>query len=97
MDFSGKRLQRLIGLLTILVCAISFTPAQASGVLMYETGTPGVGLGSAGYAAGAQDASTVYYNPAGMMRLGKSEYITGLQALVGYTKFQLTDLKSIIY
>lgn len=88
MNVRGNQLKSLIGLLIILVCAISSTPARASGVLMYETGTPGVGMGSAGYAAGAQDASTLYYNPAGMMRLGKSEYITGVQALVGYTKFQ---------
>ncbi len=79
----------------IIVTGILFTlfsfgsaPVHASGILMYETGTPGIGLGSAGYAARAQDASTLYYNPAGMMRLGRSEYITGLQALVGYSKFQ---------
>lgn len=77
-----------IWLLTSLVCCMFIATSQASGILMYETGSPGVGLGSAGYAAGAQDASTLYYNPAGMMMLGKSEYMIGAQAMVGYVKFQ---------
>ena len=78
----------IIRLLMIIGFLLIASPTQASGILMYETGTPGVGLGSAGYAAGAQDASTLYYNPAGMMRLGKSEYLVGAQAMVGYMNFQ---------
>ena len=77
-----------VALLIVFVFFMFAAPVQASGLLMYETGTPGVGLGSAGYAAGAQDASTVYYNPAGMMMLQKSEYMVGTQALFGYAKFQ---------
>jgi long-chain fatty acid transport protein len=72
----------------LMYCLSPQLLAQASGVLMYETGTPGVGLGSAGQAARAQDASTLYYNPAGMMVLNKSEYMVGAQAMVGYLKFQ---------
>lgn len=82
----GRKLQT--GLWTLLICLLLAAPVQAGGLLMYETGTPGVGLGSAGYAAGAQDASTLYYNPAGMMLLKKSEYMVGAQALIGYIKFQ---------
>ncbi|MEJ0091147.1 MAG: hypothetical protein WDM80_15565 [Limisphaerales bacterium] len=37
----------------------------AGGLSLYEIGTPDVGLASAGYAARAQDASTLYKNPAG--------------------------------
>lgn len=84
MFFSKKA---VIALVLFYLTLTPFT-AQASGVLMYETGTPGVGLGSAGHAARAQDASTVYYNPAGMMLLNKSEYMFGAQAMVGYIKFQ---------
>ena len=43
--------------------------AQAGGVLGYELGTADLGLASAGYGARAQDASTVFTNPAGMTRL----------------------------
>jgi long-chain fatty acid transport protein len=88
MCLKNLRLIHGIGLLALLLSILIITPVQASGILLYETGSPGVGLGSAGYAAGAQDASTVYYNPAGMMMLGKSEYMVGAQALVGYVKFQ---------
>ncbi len=88
MKLKKDPLKNTAGLIALLICTLVFVPAQASGILMYEMGTPGVGLGSAGYAAGASDASTVYYNPAGMMRLGKSEYLIGAQALSASMKFQ---------
>ena len=49
---------------------LSIPPAShAGGLLLYEVGTADVGLASAGYSARAQDASTVFTNPAGMTRL----------------------------
>jgi hypothetical protein len=42
---------------------------QAGGISLYEIATPDVGLAAAGYAARAEDASTVFTNPAGMSRL----------------------------
>ncbi len=47
--------------------------AQAGGLLLYETGTPEVGLAAAGWAARAQDAATLVTNPAGMTRLQGDE------------------------
>ena len=90
MNYCGSQtsVKCRVALLIWAVLAFMTTSGAASGVLMYETGTPGVGLGSAGHAARAQDASTVYYNPAGMMLLNKSEYMVGAQAMVGYFKFQ---------
>jgi long-chain fatty acid transport protein len=38
-------------------------------------------LAAAGYAARAQDASTVLTNPAGMTRLEGSQYLFGIQPL----------------
>lgn len=87
MNLKIIRLEIMAGLTAFLIGAAFFTSAQASGILFYETGTPGVGLGSAGYAASAQDASTLYYNPAGMMRLGKSESLLGVQAAAAFLKF----------
>ncbi|MGB5056240.1 MAG: outer membrane protein transport protein, partial [Nitrospirales bacterium] len=40
--------------------------AQAGGLFLTEIGTPDVGLAGAGWAARAQDASTLFKNPAGM-------------------------------
>jgi long-chain fatty acid transport protein len=62
-------------------------PAWAGGVMLYQFGSPDVGYAAAGYAARAQDASTVFTNPAGMSRLDKSQVLGGLQALYGDVKF----------
>jgi len=55
--------------------------ANAGGILLYEAGTPDVGLASAGWGARAQDASTILTNPAGMTRLEGSQVLVGAQAL----------------
>jgi long-chain fatty acid transport protein len=61
--------------------------AMAGGLYLYEVGTPDVGTAAAGYAARAQDASTVLTNPAGMTRLARPELQVGLQALYLDEKF----------
>jgi long-chain fatty acid transport protein len=61
--------------------------AYGGGIALYEFGTPDVGLASAGFAARAQDASTVFTNPAGMSRLDKSQVLGGVQGLYGNYKF----------
>jgi long-subunit fatty acid transport protein len=45
-----------------------------------EIGTPDLGLASAGSAARAQDASTVFTNPAGMTRLDETQLMVGVEA-----------------
>ena len=47
---------------SLLVCNL----ANTGGIMIYDFGPPDVGLASAGYAARAQDASTVFTNPAGI-------------------------------
>jgi long-chain fatty acid transport protein len=49
--------------------AVACGTAGAGGISLYEVGTADVGLAAAGYSARAQDASTVFTNPAGMTRL----------------------------
>jgi len=61
--------------------------AQAGGIILYEIGTPDVGLASAGYASRAEDASTLFKNPAGMSRLDGAQLQGGLQALYGSVSF----------
>ena len=63
------------------------SPALAGGLYLYEVGTPDVGLAAAGYAARAQDASTVYTNPAGMTRLDRPEIQVGVQPMYIHMKF----------
>jgi long-chain fatty acid transport protein len=81
--------QKLITILCCAVLAAVFTggSAWAGGISLYEFGSPDVGLAAAGYAARAQDASTVFTNPAGMSRLEKSQVLGGLQALYGNVQF----------
>jgi long-chain fatty acid transport protein len=73
--------------LSILLVALAINLALAGGVYLYEIGTPDVGLAAAGYAARAQDPSTVFTNPAGMTRLERSELQIGVQPLYAHTRF----------
>lgn len=59
----------------------------AGGISLYEFGSPDVGLAAAGWAARAQDAATVFTNPAGMSHLEQSQFLGGVQALYGDIKF----------
>ena len=57
------------------VLAFAGMPALAGGLLTYEVGTADVGLASAGSSARAQDAATVFTNPAGMTRLAGNQLL----------------------
>lgn len=51
--------------------------AQGSGFAIIEQSVSGLGSAFAGAAASAEDASTVFYNPAGMMKLGNQASLVG--------------------
>ena len=63
--------------------------AHAGGLAAYNVGSADVGLASAGYTARAQDAATVFTNPAGMTRLEGDQVTLGLQALYGRASFSV--------
>ena len=63
--------------------------AMAGGLIAYEVGTADVGLASVGYNARAQDASTVFTNPAGMTRLQGNQLLAAGQLDYGWTKFSI--------
>jgi long-chain fatty acid transport protein len=65
----------------------SSVAAFGGGIELYEIATPDLGLASAGYAARADDASTVFKNPAGMSLILSNEFQGGLQALYGSVTF----------
>jgi long-chain fatty acid transport protein len=71
------------------LAAATTAPARAGGILLYEVGTADIGLASAGYTARAQDASTVFTNPAGMTRLDGSQLTLGAQMLYGNVEFSI--------
>lgn len=68
----------------IMVTAVALLlPALtgAGGLTLYEIGTADVGLASAGWAARAQDPSTLLKNPAGMSWLEGNQFQSGVQLL----------------
>ncbi len=64
-------------------------PAMAGGLITYEIGTADVGLASAGYNVRAQDASTVFTNPAGMTRLDGAQVMGSGQVDYGNMEFSV--------
>jgi long-chain fatty acid transport protein len=75
----------------VALCAgvLAAGQATAGGLIVYEVGTADVGLASAGYNARAQDASTVFTNPAGMTRLEGSQFLASGQLDYGKLKFSI--------
>ena len=69
--------------------AAASVPAKAGGLFGYELGTADLGLASAGYGARAQDASTVFTNPAGMTRLEGNQFLGAGQLLWSNTRFSI--------
>jgi long-chain fatty acid transport protein len=62
--------------------------AQAAGFALAEQGVSGLGNAYAGAAAAAEDASTVWWNPAGMARLPSGKHLLlGGHLIVPSTKF----------
>jgi long-chain fatty acid transport protein len=72
-----------------LLLALLFLPriASAGGLFLSEIGTNDVGLAGAGWAARAQDASTLFRNPAGMSLLEGNQAMFGAQILYGDVHF----------
>jgi long-chain fatty acid transport protein len=83
-----KTTHTVIGSVMALGAALPPT-VHGGGLSLYEIATPDVGLAAAGYAARAQDASTLFTNPAGMSLLDGTQVEGGLQLTYGsvsYTK-----------
>lgn len=62
--------------------------AAASGFQLLEQNASGLGNAYAGSAAVAEDASTIFFNPAGMTQLGARELSVGLAAVRPSFKFR---------
>lgn len=67
----------------------------AGGFQLYELGTPIMGTAAVGQAAVANDASTSYFNPAGMTQLHDSEFMLGTVILLPDTHFSIGNSNTI--
>jgi long-chain fatty acid transport protein len=76
-------------LIPALCLALCSSYASAAGFQLLEQNASGLGNAYAGSAAVAENASTIFYNPAGMTQLQEHEVSGGLTA-VG-TSFKFTD------
>jgi long-chain fatty acid transport protein len=74
-----QRINRLLSLAGGLSLA---SLASGAGFTILEQSVSGLGNAFAGGAASAEDASTMFYNPAGMSRLGSAEVQTDMHYLV---------------
>jgi len=81
----NRNLLRLSAAVAIVV--LSVAPAWGGGLILYEVSTTEIGHASAGYAARAQDPSTVFTNPAGMTLLDGTQVMAGVHALYGDVQF----------
>lgn len=67
----------------------------AAAFQLYEMGTPIIGSAAVGQAALAQDASTTYFNPAGMVFCGQNQFMLGGQLLLPEITFAQNSLNTI--
>lgn len=72
---------------TVLIVSLYAGAVHAAGFALIEQGVKGLGNAYAGAAASAEDATTIFYNPAGMTRLKGREFIAGLHVIDPSTKF----------
>lgn len=78
---------------TILACSIAASlaavsgTAAASGFALIEQSASGLGNAYAGGAASAEDASTIFFNPAGMSRLSGKQIAVAVHAIKPSAKF----------
>lgn len=84
-----NKIRRMVLPATSLLLAAATSGAFASGFQLLEQGTSGLGTAFAGTAALADDATTVFYNPAGMSLLpqGKKSFAVSLSAIQPSAKF----------
>jgi long-chain fatty acid transport protein len=72
---------------SLLSCLVLAGNSFAGGLYLYEVATPDVGLAAAGYAARAQDAATVFTNPAGMTKITRPSLMAGAQPMYLHLDF----------
>ena len=65
--------------------ALASTQLFASGFALNEQSISGMGVGFAGRSSSAEDASTVYGNPAGMSRIKQEQFSIGAAAIIAKT------------
>ncbi len=82
-----KHLKLLVVLIGFFFALMLSSNAHAAGFAIIEQSVSGLGNAYAGGAASAQDATTIFYNPAGLTQLKKPELILGGHLIIPNAKF----------
>ncbi len=75
-------------LISVILLLISAGSAFAAGFALIEQSMSGLGNAYSGGAASAEDASTIFYNPAGMTLLNGRQLIIGTHVIMRSVKFR---------
>ena len=81
---------RIVGFAASLAALVTAGIVQASGFALIEQNVSGLGNAYAGAAAVAEDASTIFFNPAGMTRLPGMQVVAAAHAIRPSVKFSNT-------
>src|SRR5947209_18315761 len=81
------RRQRLAGAVGAAVLSLSAGQALGSAFARQEQNASGLGHAYAGGAAAAEDVSTIFYNPAGLVRLQSMQLVVAANLICPSTKF----------
>lgn len=82
--------------LAILFMAVFASSAAASGFAIIEQSVSGLGNAFAGAAASAEDASTIFFNPAGMSLLEGQQVTAGAHVILPSAEFTATEAKNTL-
>ena len=87
MNRGTTHVPRKLALLCATLSAGLSGQAAAAGFQLIEQGVTGMGSAYAGGSAQAEDASTVYFNPAGITRLPGTQFIAAAHLVMPQAKF----------
>lgn len=76
-----------VALILVFILFIASGSAMGAGFALIEQSVSGLGNAYAGGAASAEDATTVFYNPAGLTHLTGSQVIAGTHVIMPSAKF----------
>lgn len=79
--------RRLLPLAAAAAVVLPGAQALGAGFAIYEQSVSGLGNAFAGGSAAAEDATTVFYNPAGLTRLPGQQGVVGLHAIRTHFEF----------
>jgi long-chain fatty acid transport protein len=85
-----KKQQQFQTLMTLAIAGVTacvVETADASGFALVEQSVKQVGSAVSGGAASAEDATTIFYNPAGMTRLSGTQVVVGAHVISPSSKF----------